>query len=313
MTLSAKTIKLGEIVVSDPFIHADRTSGCYYLYRQTKVNAENPTGGVEAFKSRDLKNWSGPFRVLTVPEDNWITGSIWAPEMHCYNGRYYMFATVNSPIRWKGDRAEWPAYTYRATQTFVSDSPEGPFVPVNKFGPIPPMEYMTLDGTLWIQDDVPYMVYCHEWVQAVDGTIEYIPMEKDLSSAAGSPSVMFHASSAKWSTGDPDRYGTHYVTDGPFLYTSRSGELLMVWSSYCNGKYAVGVSRSVTGRLSGPWIHEEEPIFSNDGGHAMIFHDFDGNLRIVFHTPNFNAPKRPVIYELTDCGTTLRLGECLAK
>lgn len=304
---------LHEIVVSDPFIYVDVRSGWYYMYKLTHLTPERPVGGVEIYKSRNLTDWEGPYTVLSLPEDNWATGSIWAPEMHFYKGRYYIFGTGNSTLTWKGSRPDWPKYTYRGTQTFVSKSPEGPFKPVDKNGPVPPITDMTLDGTLWVENGVPYMVYCHEWVDITDGTIEYVPLSKDLGHATAAPTVMFHASSAKWSNGDPDVYGTHYVTDGPFLYRSKTGELLMIWSSYSYGRYAVGVARSLTGKLAGPWMQEDEPINDEDGGHGMIFKTFDGKLAIVYHTPNFNAPKHPVIYELIDEGNTLKRGALIAR
>lgn len=304
---------LSEIVARDPFIYADVKSGWYYLYKQKPLSPESPTGGVEIYKSRDLMDWEGPVPVMTIPADNWITGTIWAPEMHYYKGKYYIFGTVNTGLTWKGTRPEWPPYTYRGTQTFSSKSPEGPFCPVNKDGPVPPMTDMTLDGTLWVEDGIPYMVYCHEWVDVTDGTIEYVRMSKDLGRSMSEPRVLFHASSAKWSNGDPDKYGTHYVSDGPFFYKSKTGELLMIWSSFSQGRYAIGLARSVTGRLAGPWVHEDEPINKEDGGHGSIFKTFDGRLAIVFHTPNFNSPAHPVIYELIDEGSRLRIGDVISR
>lgn len=65
-------------------------------------------GGVEAYKSKDLKNWEGPVRVFTVPVDNWITGEVWAPEVHAYKGKYYLFATLNSSLEWKKNKKDGP-------------------------------------------------------------------------------------------------------------------------------------------------------------------------------------------------------------
>ena len=31
---------------------------------------------------------------------------------------------------------------------------------------------MCLDGTLWVEDGKPYMIYCHEWVETVDGEMD---------------------------------------------------------------------------------------------------------------------------------------------
>jgi hypothetical protein len=60
-----------------------------------------------------------------------------------------------------------------------------------------PTSMMTLDGTFWVEDGVPYMVFCNEWVQVSDGTIEYMLLKDDLSDAAGPPVRMFRGSEAK--------------------------------------------------------------------------------------------------------------------
>ena len=76
------TVALKDIYIRDPYILADPRSGRYYMYRSTgSDDTPNPKGAVEAFTSDDLENWSGPVRVFDVPDDNWITGRVWAPEV----------------------------------------------------------------------------------------------------------------------------------------------------------------------------------------------------------------------------------------
>ena len=53
------------------------------------------------------------------------------------------------------------------------------------------MEMMTLDATLWEEDGAPYIVYCHEWVQISNGTIEYMALKPDLSETVGEAKLMF--------------------------------------------------------------------------------------------------------------------------
>lgn len=301
-----RTWNLGEIYVRDPFVLTEQESGTYYLYRSasTQWDEKQVLGGVEVFKSKDLKTWEGPQRVFTVPRDNWITGQVWAPEVHKYNGRYYLFATLNSEIVWKKfDPAKGAAHTFRGTQVFHSDSPEGPFEPFS-LTPHTPMDYMALDGTLWVEDGTPYMVYCHEWVQIGDGAMNLVELESDLSAPKGRDIRLFNASAAPWSTG-PETF----VTDGCFLYKTKTGKLLMIWSSFKDGSYAVGIAESVTGKVAGPWRQQEEPIFTKDGGHAMIFKDLGGRLCISLHSPNSgDGRERAHFFELKDTGTTLVLG-----
>lgn len=287
-----------DIYIRDPFILPDASTGQYYMYRRI-AGGNDVLGGVEVFKSRDLKNWEGPVEVFKVPADNWITGKIWAPEVHKYKGKYYLFATINSDIVWKKPIGSTQR-TFRGTQVFWSKSPEGPFQAFDKV-PHTPIEEMALDGTFWVEDGQPYMVYCHEWVETLDGEMKLVKLKKDLSATEGPSVRLFCASAAPWSTG-PDTY----VTDGCFLYKTCTGKLLMVWSSFMNGEYAIGIAESTTGRVLGPWKQQEKPLFSKDGGHGMIFKTFDGHLCLVIHAPN-SHDERAHIFELEDVGDTLVL------
>lgn len=305
-------IALADIYIRDPYILADSKTGTYYMYRSSSRRNEIGVnlGGVEAFKSKDLKTWEGPVRVFTVPETNWITGPVWAPEVHEYKGKYYLFATLNSDIKWKKSQKGWPDYTFRGTQIFYSESPEGPFLPFS-LTPHTPMDRMALDGTLWEEEGIPYMIYCHEWVQIVDGTMELVQLAQDLSAPVGNSMTLFCASAADWSTGSVHEGAfplTSYVTDGCFLYRTKSNKLLMIWSSFMHGEYAVGIAESVTGKIDGPWRQQATPLFHRNGGHGMIFKSFEGKLYITFHGPNSpSGAERAHIYELEDIGDTLML------
>lgn len=300
-------IPTDSIYCRDPFIVADAANGIYYLYRSSTT--EEGLGGVEVFKSKDLKSWYGPDRVFTAPEDNFINGYVWAPEVHFYNGAWYLFATMNTARTWADGIEGWPAFTYRGTQIYRSESPEGPFLPLGK-DPTTPKDWMALDGTLWVQDGIPYMVFCHEWVQTVDGTFELMPLKKDLSAADGEPVTLFSASDApwvspisQWTEADGTRRPA-YVSDGNFVYRTKGGVLLILWSSFKDSKYCVAISRSASGRIAGPWTCDPEPIFDQDGGHPMVFKAFDGTLKIAFHQPN-SGFCHPVILDLEDTGETL--------
>ena len=162
---------------------------------------------------------------------------------------------------------------------------------------------MTLDGILWVEGGVPYMVFCHEWVQICNGTIEYIQLKDDLSETVGEPKKMFHATSAPW----PKSGGLgNTVTDGPYLYTGKTGKLYMVWSSFTETGYTEGIAISDFGKLAGPWRHQAEPLIATNAGHGMLFTTFDGRLMNVLHSPN-DRRAQPKIFEMEDTGETLRI------
>lgn len=303
----AKEWNFEDIYIRDPYILPVKENGTYYLYRSSHLDERR--GGVEVFTSKDLKKWYGPKRVFTVPQDNWIIGSVWAPEVHRYKGKYYLFATLNSDIIWKKSKEGWPDFTFRGTQIFYADKPDGPFLPFTTM-PHTRMDEMSLDGTLYVEDDIPYMVYCHEWVQLEDGSIDVVRLKDDLSASVGSALRLFYASSAPWATGKKlaDSLPIGYITDGCFLHRSVTGKLLMIWSSFCHDQYAIGIAESVTGKITGPWIQQEKTLFDKNGGHGMLFRSFDGTLYIVLHGPNTpNGAERGLLYEVIDTGDSLRL------
>lgn len=304
-------LNIDDINIRDPFILTDNVKKIYYMYRTSdSIMADGKVrGGVEVFTSRDLKKWNGPQTVMRIPADNGLTGTVWAPEVHKYNGKYYLFATINSDIKWKKRKEGWGDYTWRGTQIFHADRPEGPFKPFDCFVTTP-MDWMALDGTLWIENGTPYMVFCHEWVQTEDGTMEAIELKSDLSAMAGEPQTLFYGSAPDWSTGIEPSPGSSkgYITDGCYLYRTKTGKLLMIWSSFSNGDYAIGIAESITGSVKGPWRQQEKPLFVKNGGHGMIFKTFDGGLRLILHQPNSPlGAERAKIFELEDTGNTLQL------
>lgn len=283
-------MKMKDIHLRDPYILTD--DGKYYMYG-TRMNAErfNELGyGFDVYESDDLENWEEKV-AFTPPSDFWSDCDFWAPEVHKYNGKYYMFASFHCKDK----------TVNRGTQILISDSPDGPFVP-HSDGPVTPKEWMCLDGTLYVdKNGKPYMVFCHEWVQINDGEMCVIPLTDDLKAAAGEPKVLFKASEPSWADGY--RPGL-FVTDGPFLYRTKGGRLLMTWSSFSGGAYCVGLAYSDNGEIDGNWIHDDRMLFEADGGHGMIF-EADGKLYFTYHQPN-NAPlERPHFVEIEEKDDTL--------
>jgi len=76
--------------------------------------------------------------------------------------------------------------------------------------------------------------------------------------------------------------------------------LLMLWSSFSNTGYAIGYARSVSGDIQGPWVQEKEPLFSQDGGHGMMFRTFEGKLMLTIHSPNITHKEHLLLFEMED-------------
>ena len=287
-----------EIRIRDPFVLPVSEENAYYLYGTGRPLGEL---GFDAYRSIDLRQWEGPFPVFRPPRDFWGTRTFWAPEVHRYRGRYCLFGSF-APPEGKG---------HRGTHVLAADSPRGPFVPVGPRAQTP-AAWDCLDGTLYVDDaNEPWMVFCHEWIQAVDGEICAMRLNTELDTACGEAIRLFRASDAGW----PIEMAFHgkkgTVTDGPFLHRHHSGALLMLWSSFAPGpRYAIGLARSASGNVLGPWTHEPAPWFQDDGGHAMLFRTFGGTPMIAFHQPN-HTPEHLVIRSIEETADGLRLGPAL--
>lgn len=259
-------MRLDDIYIRDPYILVHQDT--YYLYGKKR---QGDTAFV-VYTSSDLEEWSEPKVVFSPAPDFWGTRDFWAPEVHCYQGRFYMLASF---------KAEGSC---RATHILAADSPDGEFKPVSPFPATPP-EWECLDGTLYVDGEgTPYMVFCHEWTQICNGTMCYAPLKSDLSGFAGEPRVMFAARDYDFvKTAIEGREA--YVTDGPFLHRGKDGSLRLIWSSFGEKGYLISALKSDNGRLDGHWS-AENLLFDGHGGHGMIFRALDGQLRLVLHAPN---------------------------
>lgn len=297
-------VKLADLRARDACVWPDPATQTYTMYFSSGQRGPHRRPAVVAYTSPDLETWTGPTVVFERPEEWWADRGIWAPEMHAYRGKYYLFLTFDSTHRFPEQWRNWLPRVKRASQVLVADSPLGPFQPFRN-EPTLPADMMTLDGTLWVEDGVPYMVFCHEWVQIKDGTVALIRLTDDLSATVGEPTHLFHGSDAPWSQKSP-QYGCH-VTDGPWLYRTRGGRLLLLWSSGSATGYAVGIATSASGRLAGPWTQAPTALFQADGGHPMLFHRFDGQLMLALHQPNQSPQERMRFLELEERDDTLVL------
>jgi arabinan endo-1,5-alpha-L-arabinosidase len=293
------TVKLSDLRWRDMCILPDKATGTYYLV--------GPGGrGVRAYTSQDLINWTGPQMIYNAPPDVWgdiPIVSIWAPEMHFYDGKFYLFLTFDTRNKLAEQWRNWLPRVTRGSQILVSDKPTGPFKAFSNHSTLP-VDMMTLDGTLWIEDGLPYIVYCHEWVQVTNGSVGFVQLKKDLSDTIGEPVNLFRGSQAPWGK-ISDQYGSH-VTDGPYLYTGKIGKLYMIWTSGGKEGMALGIAISESGKLKGPWVQQQEPVYKANGGHGMLFNAFDGRLMMILHSP-YNGNTRAHIFEMEDTGETLKI------
>lgn len=223
--------------------------------------------------------------------------NLWAPEVHFYNGVFYLLATYYSSKT-----------QHRGATILRADSPEGPFVEITN-GTLTPDQWDCIDATLHVEPDgQPWLVFVHEWTCMPDhvGTMAAAKLSNDLTRLISEPIELFRSDEPAWATGK--------ITDGCFMYTTHAGQLLMLWSNFDEGGYCEAIAHSGNGRIDGKWLHEEAPMFTRgmagdfDGGHGMIFTDTDGQSYLCLHAPNNPTPERremPILIPVREENGTL--------
>lgn len=287
-------IKRSNLHVRDPYVLA--YDGKYYMYGTCLSNGK----GYGCSTSENLEDWSYPVQVYTPAEGSDEIADFWAPECHYYEGGFYLFATYRSQQSGK-----------RGTAIYKSSSPTGPFEMITD-GHITPKEIDCIDGTLYIDDNgQPWMVYVNEWTSSPDevGEMAAAKLSDDLSHFISEPIVLFRARKHIWTTGS--------VTDGPCLYKTENGRLIMLWSNLDkNAGYAVGMAASDNGKIDGNWIQYPDPFYNRnyknefDGGHPMLFYTFEGQLMMSIHSPNSYSAElfeTADFYPIEDRGNTIAI------
>lgn len=282
-------IKRKHIQIRDPFIVANIEDKKYYMFGTTDNAPWSHQGvGFDVYISSNLEDFDGPFPVFRPGKDFKGKYHFWAPEVYAYNGKYYMFASfkADNVCRW--------------TQVLVAEEIVGPYKVVENART--PLDWECLDGTLYIDiENNPWMVFCREWIQVKDGEIYAQRLSEDLTMMAGEPIRLFTASTASWSypnTGPILSNGDSYVTDGPFLFYSKKAELKMLWSSYSQFGYAIGIATSENGSIMGQWLQDKEPLIQSNAGHGMIFETFEGDKILALHQPNDTPNERAIFTQI---------------
>jgi hypothetical protein len=122
-------MKTADIQIRDPFVVPEPKENAYYLFGTTDKNCwRGPAEGFDCYRSKDLREWEGPIPAFRPPASFWATQNFWAPEVHRFGGRYYMFASFKAERR------------YRGTQILSSAHIAGPYAPLTD-GPITPPDW----------------------------------------------------------------------------------------------------------------------------------------------------------------------------
>lgn len=288
----AHAATLPDIRFAEPFVYPDAAAKTYLMYG-SGFNAGEGAGFV-VYSSVDLANWSDPEIILKKPDKFWATGWFRAPDVFQQGGKTYLFASLRDKQT-------------KGIQVFVADALKGPFEPHTE-GCMTPAGWDAQDASVFV-DPVgqPWLVFCHDWMQVGEGEVCAGPLSADLKGFVMEPEVLFRATDAKWSVPYSYLEKTGHVTAGPFPYRAKNGSLLMLWSGYSANGLALGYAKSESGNILGPWKQSDRLLYDGDGGHGMVFRDFNGEMKVILHTPSKFPDHRPQIFTLVEDGDKLSL------
>ncbi len=259
----------------DPFVLFEQ--GVYYLYGTGVVNNDwdNTVWDCYVNESGSLKGeWKKTEHLVYQKPDD-AQKQLWAPEVHKYNGMYYMLCSYFSSNT-----------QHRGSAVFQAPSPMGPFIEISN-GHITPHDKDCIDATLYVDNNgQPWLIFVHEWTCTDDGIgrMDAAKLSDDLTHLISDPVELFRADSPAWTK--------QCITDGCFAHTLSDGKIVMLWSNNDTDGYCIGVAHSKCGNIDGEWEQEHAPLYKrgvidhHDGGHGMIFADQDGKQYICCHSPN---------------------------
>lgn len=271
---SVRTVSIDTMNLRNPFISLDWDNLTYYM-----------TGdGGYLWKSKNLREWQGPFDVLQLDDSQWmgVTPQITAPEIHRFNKKYYYVATFTREDI-AIDTVATTIIPRRSCQLLQSDNLYGPYTPIptqNK--PLLSSNEASRSATFTYDAyGVGYIIYSHDWIQNGKGTTQIIRLSDDCTKQVGEPYIMFDAMDNSWSGSEGKQSP---IMDGPFIFDTEEGALGIMFATEIDGEETLGVAYTKEGHgLNGPWTVEKEPLLTGGYGQATIFKDFDGTRVLVLH------------------------------
>ncbi len=238
----------------------------YYIYATTdgiKLGSGEPSVWV----SRDLKNWSNFELDLQVPEG--LT-NCWAPDViHGKDGRYYYFM----------GNCQFGCNIYG----YVSDSPIGPFKPINEGKPVIPVgtakEHLpALDAQFLVEDDGSVYSWFGTWCTSFKGMGLVKMNPENLGEIIGSHFIPIAEIPLAFEAAYPLKYNGKYY----LMYSAGDCRLSSYAVHYSvadkpEGPYTPGKNNPVLatnadGTIDGPGHHS---ILQEGDKFYMVYHRHD--------------------------------------
>jgi arabinan endo-1,5-alpha-L-arabinosidase len=231
---------------ADPFVL--RTTSGYWAYG-TGPGADGRE--IPVLHSKDLVNWESAGAAL-VPPEHLIGGSFWAPEVAEKDGSFYLYYSGEA----KGNDA------FQRLRVATSKNPQGPFIDSGKL--LMPDQGFSIDAHPFKdpRDGKWYLYFATDYTEEEPfGTgLAVVPMNDDLISIAGVPSLVVRAS-CDWQIYERNRdykgkvWKAWNCVEGPFVvYHDNRYYCFYSGGAWHTENYGLGFA--VADHPLGPWKDE---------------------------------------------------------
>lgn len=294
LTFSVRA-QVSDIRVHDPVMI--KQGDTYYLFC---------TGwGISVFSSKDMKNWKEEKAVFEQPPA-WtqeivpgFRGHIWAPDIHLYDGKYYLYYSISAFAKNTSAIGVVTNVTLDPTDSNYKWEDQGMVVQS-----VPNRDlWNAIDPNVIVdKDGYPWMSFGSFW----EGLkmVKLIPNRTALSQ----PEEWYTIAKRKRTQFTDDKDPGDAALEAPFIFKKDTMYYLFVSWDYCcrgeNSTYKVVVGRS--DKVTGPYLDMEGKSMAEGGGSLVIEGDkdwagvghnsaytFDGKDYLVFHGYDNTAQGAP--------------------
>ena len=262
--------------------------------------------GISVFSSTDLKNWRKEKPVFETPPE-WAVeavpgfkGHIWAPDISCHYGKYYLYYAVSTFGK------NGSCIGVAVNKTLDPLSPDYKWEDHGKLIQSVPGRDMwnAIDPNLILDDDeVGWLSFGSFWngIKLVKLRPDFLTIAEPQEWAA----IASRPRSFEW----PDTVAGNAAIEAPFMFKKNSYYYLFVsWDYCCRGEksdYKVVVGRSKS--IKGPYLDKSNMPLNKGGGTLVVqgdqkkwfgaghnaVCDFDGQDYIIYHGYDANDRGKP--------------------
>lgn len=260
----------GNPSAADPWIISDGGEGYYYCFAYSGISVAHVDDLDELITACDNAT------IVWTPESGTAySQNIWAPELHCINGEWYIYFAADD-----GNNDNHRMYVLRCT----GDVPTDGFEFAGQI--TDPSNRWAIDGTVLEYNDEMYFIWSGWDADVNDAQNLYIahmssPTEID------SEKVMISTPTEDWEK----QGGVPYINEGPTAIV-KDGKVFVTYSgsgSWCDDYCVALLTLEGDDPMDADsWVKSDKPILKKSSGtygpgHASVAYAPDGQLWMFYH------------------------------